>query len=175
MAYWFIYRDPSADAKLSRDEWDYIRHGGATPEGTAEASPFAMLGYLLRNRKVWGLTIGFAAYGYCFYLFLTWLPGYLVSEMHMSIIKSAGYAAIPWLCATISDLVVGGWLVDRLITQGHDETRVAQDGAGRRDDPWPRGIRRDRDDDPGLGDLLDLDRAERARGGGAGRDGRFRR
>ena len=124
VAYWFIYRDPSADAKLSRDEWDYIRHGGATPEGTAEASPFAMLGYLLRNRKVWGLTIGFAAYGYCFYLFLTWLPGYLVSEMHMSIIKSAGYAAIPWLCATISDLVVGGWLVDRLITQGHDETRV---------------------------------------------------
>ena len=63
-----------------------------------------MLGYLLRNRKVWGLTIGFAAYGYSFYLFLTWLPGYLVSEMHMSILKSAGYAAIPWMFATISDL-----------------------------------------------------------------------
>ena len=124
VAYWFIYRDPSADAKVSREELTYIREGGATPEGTAEASPFAMLGYLVRNRKVWGLTIGFAAYGYCFYLFLTWLPGYLVTAMHMSIIKSAGYAAIPWLCATIADLVVGGWLVDRLIAQGHDETRV---------------------------------------------------
>ncbi len=124
IAYWFIYRDPSEDPKLSRQELAYIREGGATPEGTAEASPFAMLGYLLRNRKVWGLTIGFAAYGYCFYLFLTWLPGYLVTAMHMSIIKSAGYAAIPWLCATISDLIVGGWLVDRLIAQGHDETRV---------------------------------------------------
>ena len=124
VAYWIIYRDPSADAKLSREELNYIRQGGATPEGASEASPFAMLGYLLRNRKVWGLTIGFAAYGYCFYLFLTWLPGYLVTAMHMSIIKSAGYAAIPWLCATVSDLVVGGWLIDRLIARGYDETRV---------------------------------------------------
>jgi ACS family D-galactonate transporter-like MFS transporter len=124
LAYWIMYRDPSADARLSREELNYIRRGGATSEGASEASPFAMLGYLLRNRKVWGLTIGFAAYGYCFYLFLTWLPGYLVTAMHMSILKSAGYAAIPWLCATVSDLVVGGWLIDRLISRGYDETRV---------------------------------------------------
>jgi ACS family D-galactonate transporter-like MFS transporter len=71
LAYWFIYRDPSADPKLSPEEHDYIRKGGATPEGESEASPIGMLGYLLRNRKVWGLTIGFAAYGYSFYLFLT--------------------------------------------------------------------------------------------------------
>ena len=124
LAYWFIYRDPSADPKLSREEHDYIRKGGATPEGESEASPIGMLGYLLRNRKVWGLTIGFAAYGYSFYLFLTWLPGYLVSEMHMSIIKSAGYAAIPWLFATISDLVVGGWLIDHLLAKGYDDTKT---------------------------------------------------
>jgi Major Facilitator Superfamily len=101
-----------------------VSKGGATPEGESEASPIGMLGYLLRNRKVWGLTIGFAAYGYSFYLFLTWLPGYLVSEMHMSIIKSAGYAAIPWLFATISDLVVGGWLIDHLLAKGYDDTRT---------------------------------------------------
>jgi MFS family permease len=83
-----------------------------------------MLGYLLRNRKVWGLTIGFAAYGYSFYLFLTWLPNYLVESMHMSILKSAWFSTIPWICATISDLVVGGWLVDHLIARGHDETTV---------------------------------------------------
>ena len=95
LAYWVVYRDPSADAKLSREEWNYIRQGGATPEGAFKASPFAMLGYLLQSRKVWGLTIGFAAYGYSSYLFLTWLPGYLVTAMHMSIIKSAGYPQFP--------------------------------------------------------------------------------
>jgi hypothetical protein len=44
--------------------------------------------------------------------------------MHMSILKSAGYAAIPWMCATIADLVVGGWLIDHLIKRGYDETPV---------------------------------------------------
>jgi len=79
---------------------------------------------LLASRKVWGLSLGFAAYGYSFYLFLTWLPGYLVSTMHMDILHSAGYAAIPWAVATITDLAIGGWLVDALIARGHDETLV---------------------------------------------------
>lgn len=73
-----------------------------------------------------GLTIGFSAYGYSFYLFLTWLPDYLVHTLHMSILKSAGYATIPWLFASISDLLVGGFLVDYLIGKGFDETRVRQ-------------------------------------------------
>ena len=124
VAFLLIYRDPSKDNKLSAAELDYIQKGGATPEGTSSASVFGMLGYLLTKTKVWGLTIGFAAYGYSFYLFLTWLPGYLVQTMHMSILKSAGFAAIPWAVATVTDLVVGGWLIDHLIARGKDETRV---------------------------------------------------
>jgi sugar phosphate permease len=124
LAYYFLYKDPSADRRLSRTEYDYIKAGGATPEGPAEAGAFGMLGYLLSNLKVWGLTIGFSAYGYSFYFFLTWLPGYLVKTMHMDILKSAGYAAVPWACATVADMIVGGWLVDRLINKGYDETTV---------------------------------------------------
>jgi ACS family D-galactonate transporter-like MFS transporter len=44
--------------------------------------------------------------------------------MHLSILQSAGFAAIPWACASVSDLLVGGWLIDRLISKGLDETRV---------------------------------------------------
>jgi sugar phosphate permease len=124
VAFVIFYRDPSKHPGLSAEEREYIRAGGATPEGPAQTGEVAMLGYLLRNRKVWGLTIGFAAYGYSFYLFLTWLPNYLVETMHMSILKSAGFATIPWICATIADLVVGGWLIDHLIKRGYDETPV---------------------------------------------------
>ena len=124
VAFLTIYRDPSKDSRLSAEELDYIQQGGATPEGTPGGSVFGMLGYLLTKTKVWGLTIGFAAYGYSFYLFLTWLPGYLVQTMHMSILKSAGFAAIPWAVATATDLLVGGWLIDHLIARGKDETRV---------------------------------------------------
>jgi ACS family D-galactonate transporter-like MFS transporter len=123
-AFWSIYRDPSRHSRLSSTERDYILANGAAPEGALPAGPAGMLGYLLRRRKVWGLTIGFAAYGYCFYLFLTWLPAYLMQTMHMSILRSAGLAAIPWCCATLSDLLVGGWLIDRLIAGGRSDTRV---------------------------------------------------
>jgi MFS family permease len=119
-----VYRDPSQHRSLTPEEHEYIRSGGATTEGPAQSGEIAMLGYLLLNRKVWGLTIGFAAYGYSFYLFLSWLPSYLVQTMHMDILRSAGFAAIPWVFATITDLIVGGWLIDRLITRGYDETLV---------------------------------------------------
>ncbi|AVG17853.1 MFS transporter [Chromobacterium vaccinii] len=124
IAFYLIYRDPSADTKLTEAERQYIVQGGAAEEGVSQQSSMAMLGYLLRQRKVWGLSIGFAAYGYVFYLFLTWLPGYLVQAMHMDILKSAWFSAIPWMFATLSDLFVGGWLIDKLIARGHDETRV---------------------------------------------------
>jgi MFS family permease len=124
LAFTAFYRDPSKDAHLTEREHSYIRAGGATPEGQSSGGAGAMLGYLLRSKKVWGLTIGFAAYGYSFYLFLTWLPGYLVRELHMSLLSSAGYTTIPWIVATIADLVVGGWLIDHLIVRGYHETRV---------------------------------------------------
>jgi ACS family D-galactonate transporter-like MFS transporter len=124
IAFYLIYRDPSADPGLSNAERQYLVEGGATPEGHTPAGALGMLGYLLTQRKAWGLTIGFAGYGYSFYLFLTWLPGYLVHTMHLSILHSAAYTAIPWSVATISDLFIGGWLIDHLISRGHDESRV---------------------------------------------------
>jgi ACS family D-galactonate transporter-like MFS transporter len=42
----------------------------------------------------------------------------------MTLLTSAGYTTIPWIVATIADLVVGGWFIDHLISRGHDETRV---------------------------------------------------
>ncbi|WP_250503931.1 MFS transporter [Caballeronia sp. AZ7_KS35] len=119
-----VYRDPSKDARLSREELAYIQRGGATPEGQSASSTAGMLSYLLTNRKVWGLTIGYSAYDYAFYLFLTWLPSYLVTTMHMSVLHSAGYAMIPWAWATFTDVFVGGWIIDRMIARGHDESRV---------------------------------------------------
>jgi len=122
-AFLAIYREPDTDRGLSKVEREYLRTGGATETESATSSG-ALLRHLLASRKVWGLSLGFAAYGYSFYLFLTWLPGYLVSTMHMDILHSAGYAAIPWAVATITDLAIGGWLVDALIARGHDETLV---------------------------------------------------
>ncbi|WP_206916943.1 MFS transporter [Alicyclobacillus suci] len=121
--YWIFYRDPK-DAKLSQKEADLLREGGAQKIGTAPGGYGKNLAFVLSQRKIWGLTLGFTAYGYTFYLFLTWLPGYLEKQMHMTILKSGWYTAGPWLVATLTDLIIGGWLVDHLIKRGHDSTRV---------------------------------------------------
>jgi len=103
----------------------YRDRGSAAPNKAESASAGgAGFGELLRRRKVWGLSLGFSGYGYSFYLFLTWLPSYLSHELHMDVLHSAVATAVPWGFATASDLIVGGWLVDWLIAQGHDATRV---------------------------------------------------
>ena len=124
VVFYRMYRDPSQHPNLTREEREYLAAGGAEPEGRPSESTAGMLAYLLGTRKVWGLVIGFGAYGYSFNLFLTWLPDYLVRTMHRGILTSAGYAAIPWACASLADLVVGGWLIDFLVGRGRDETRV---------------------------------------------------
>ena len=92
--------------------------------GGPRAAPGGCSRYLLRTRKVWGLTIGFAAYGYSMNLFTGWLPAYLVQTMHMDIIRSATFTMIPWGFATCTDLLIGGWAIDFFIKRGHDETVV---------------------------------------------------
>jgi MFS family permease len=119
-----VYRDPSHDTRLSPDEHRYIVEGGAAPEGRVQGNPLAMLGYLLRQRKVWGLSLGFACYGYSNSLFQSWLPSYLVQTMHMKILEASGFTTIPWMFATVAQLIIGGWLVDHLVAGGRNETTV---------------------------------------------------
>ena len=110
--FYFIYRDPPpAD-----------RHGDAAG-GQHPPVPFL---YLLRQRKVYGLFIGYGAYNYVFYLLLTWLPTYLAVTLHIDLMHSFLYTGVPWLIATATDLVAGGWLVDALMRRGFSSTLVRQ-------------------------------------------------
>jgi ACS family D-galactonate transporter-like MFS transporter len=121
-----FYRNPSEDKSLSAAERDFILRGGAQPEDRVKAARGAPLGYLLRQRKVWGLVLGFASYNYTFYLLLTWMPSYLSSTHHLDLMHSAMYTSVPWLFATFTDILMGGWLVDKLIQRGRDASLVRQ-------------------------------------------------
>ena len=123
--FWIFYRNPSQDKRLTPAEATYIRDGGAEAETPAGVRPGgASLAYLLAQPKVWGLTVGFAAYGYLFAFLLTWLPTYLQSTFQINILKVGGYVFLIWGVGTLTDLIVGGWLVDYLIKRGYDANRV---------------------------------------------------
>lgn len=119
-----IYRNPSEDRALSPAERNFITAGGAQPEDPGRVERGASVGYLLRQRKVYGLALGWGAYNYTFFLLLNWLPSYLSISLHVDLLHSVFYTSVPWLFATVTDLVIGGWLVDALIERGWDANRV---------------------------------------------------
>jgi MFS transporter, ACS family, D-galactonate transporter len=124
--FWAFYRNPSEDGRLTSAEREFIQQGGAQPEDQVKSARGAPLAYLLKQREVCGLAMGFAAYNYSFYLLLTWLPSYLSVALRIDLLHSVLYTSAPWLFATFTDLFVGGWLVDALIQSGRDATRVRQ-------------------------------------------------
>ena len=123
--FYVFYRNPSEDKLLSDAERQFIVSGGAQPEDRVRAAKGAPLTYLLRQNKVCGLALGFASYNYTFYLLLTWLPSYLSTAHNVDLLHSVLYTSVPWLFATLMDLVAG-WLVDTLVQRGWNPVRVRQ-------------------------------------------------
>ena len=122
LLFWKIYRDPKDDPKLSDAESEYI---GNDRKSSAPADPDqASLWYLLQQRKVLGMVLGFGSYNYVFYLLLTWLPSYFTFALHVDLLHSFLYTGVPWLFATATDVLIGGWLVDALIHRGWNANRV---------------------------------------------------
>jgi MFS family permease len=118
LLFWRVYRNPSEDPRLSPAERRLMAEGNAQPESAPAAHIHgAPLLYLLRQPQVIGATIGFASYNYVFYLVLTWLPSYLSMSLHVNLLHSALDTSIPWMVATVTDLLIGGWMVDALVSR----------------------------------------------------------
>jgi MFS transporter, ACS family, D-galactonate transporter len=78
---------------------------------------------LLRRRSVFGIFIGFFAYDYAWFVFITWLPRYLTKERGFTDSEMAIYSAAPFLIMS-AIIIVSGVLSDWLVRQGRDEKRV---------------------------------------------------
>jgi len=118
-----VYRDPDDDPALTDIERQYILEDSRLPVVHDAAAEKASLSYLLRQRKVLGLAIGFGSYNYVFYLLLTWLPSYLSAALHIDLLHSFLYTSVPWIFATFTDLAAGLGC-DALIQRGWDASRV---------------------------------------------------
>lgn len=75
------------------------------------------------DRNLLGICLGFFCFDYYWYLLLTWLPDYLVEARHLTILRAGLYASLPYLVFGVSE-PIGGWIADRLVRRGWDETRT---------------------------------------------------
>jgi MFS family permease len=91
--------------------------GGDRPAATAPRR------FVTADRNLLGICLGFFCFDYYWYLLVTWLPDYLVTVRHLTILKAGFYASLPYFVFGISE-PIGGWIADRLIRAGWDETRT---------------------------------------------------
>jgi len=81
------------------------------------------LRWLLTNRNLIGICLGFFCFDYYWYLFVTWLPDYLVTVRHFTILRAGFFSSLPYFVFGASE-PLGGWIADRLTAFGWNETRT---------------------------------------------------
>jgi ACS family glucarate transporter-like MFS transporter len=94
--------------------WYYAYTDVAQASATAQARQSVPWKLFLLNRTTIGLCMTKFCMDYLTYLFITWLPGYLVIERGFSIIKMGIFASLPWLAGCFTQVMVGyfsDWLV----------------------------------------------------------------
>ena len=64
---------------------------------------------------MWGLAISQGCAVYSLYLYLSWLPNYLQTARHVSMVHSGVFTAIPFLVGTVV-IVIVNWIGDRTLT-----------------------------------------------------------
>ena len=106
--------------------WSTRADGTSTPGGGAPAvRPFSFLSgvALLKQRSVLGIVLGYFAYDYVWFVYVTWLPSYLVMGRKFSTGEMALYSSMPYL-VMMGVILVSGAASDWLIRRGWPEQTV---------------------------------------------------
>jgi len=116
--FWFAYRDlPENHSMVNPAELARIRGvdaAGATKAANIEARPNVPWGTLLKSPNMWAIMLAYFTYVYCLWIFLSWLPSYLIEFRHFTLIKVGIFASLPLWAGVVGD-TVGGLATDWLL------------------------------------------------------------
>ena len=117
--WWYLsYRNlPEEHALVNREELETIRgldEKGEIRAAQIEKKPTVPWSTLLRSPNMWAIMCAYFTYVYCLYIFLTWLPTYLVDVRHFTLKEMGFFASLPLWAGVIGD-TVGGLATDWLL------------------------------------------------------------
>jgi sugar phosphate permease len=116
--FFFSYRDlPENHSMVNQAELARIRgidSSGKTKPANIEARPNVPWGTLLKSPNMWAIMFAYFTYVYCLWIFLSWLPSYLVEFRHFTLIKVGIFASLPLWAGVVGD-TVGGLATDWLL------------------------------------------------------------
>jgi sugar phosphate permease len=115
---WFLtYRNfPEQHPLVNKTELEHIRGRDATGSVNQAQTekPRVPWGTLLRSRNMWAIMCAYFTYVYCLWIFLSWLPSYLVDFRHFTLLKAGLFASLPLFAGVVGD-TVGGLATDWLL------------------------------------------------------------
>ena len=118
--YW-LYRDPQHSQWVNQAELDLIAEGGGGSGPGGKAFAWSDVRWLLKQRQIFGASIGQFATNSTLVFFLTWFPTYLATERHMAWLKVGFFAVLPFIAASIG-VLVGGQVSDALVKRSGSAT-----------------------------------------------------
>jgi MFS family permease len=92
--------------------WARVRISEETSRGGVQSAEAPRFGTILRQRALWGASLGNFGLNYCFFFILAWLPTYLVKARGFSLDEMARIAAPAYALAAVT-AVIGGLWIDR--------------------------------------------------------------
>ncbi|MBI3696943.1 MAG: MFS transporter [Acidobacteria bacterium] len=110
---WYLYyRDyPQDHPGVNPGEMEILRLSGFSSK--PKSVPRVPWGIILRSRNLWFLSSMYFCYGWVLWMYLFWLPTYLVEARHFTQLKMGLAASTPLLAATVTNML-GGWASDKL-------------------------------------------------------------
>lgn len=119
--FWFFYRNQPEEHKgVNRAELAQIRgtdaNGNINPPPNSGKKPAVPWRALVTSPNMWAIMVAYFMYNYVLWIFLSWLPSYLVTYRHFDLIKVGIFASLPLLLGVIGDSF-GGWLTDFLTSK----------------------------------------------------------
>jgi sugar phosphate permease len=117
--WWYLsYRDlPEQHGRVNRAELEHIRgldETGNVSQAKIEAKASVPWGTLLRSPNMWAIMCAYFTYVYCLWIFLSWLPTYLIEARGFTLLKGGLLASLPLLAGVVGD-TVGGLATDYLL------------------------------------------------------------
>ena len=140
---WYLaYRNlPEEHGLVNKAELEHIR--GIDEAGNANAPkietrtsvPWATL---LRSPNMWAIMCAYFTYVYCLWIFLSWLPSYLVEFRQFTLLKVGLLASLPLWAGVVGD-TVGGLATDWLLEKDR-QYQVCPAGSGHHGHVGLRGV-----------------------------------
>ena len=114
------YRNmPEEHKGVSRAELARIRgvdEKGEIKQMSIPKRPTVPWSVLLKHPNMWAVMCAYFTYVYCLWIFLSWLPSYLVEFRHFTLLKMGYFASLPLFAGVVGD-TLGGWITDILFVK----------------------------------------------------------